>query len=189
MARRKNKGVAAVVDPAARERQMQEEHRERSYERAFNHAERQQAIQQGAADGAAAAMTGSDPALERARLRALGGGAAPAPVAPPIKEKNTRIIQQPDGSTDLGQREASELDDLVAIVPTFGTRPVNENGTQDMCGDMVYTLKLKPGLSSHNALDEPSRCLLLGMCTVPFWSQSDGLIGYNPPKGGHGGAY
>ena len=45
-------------------------------------------------------MSGSDPALERARLRALSGAvppsAAPAPTV--AKERNTGIIQQPDGT-------------------------------------------------------------------------------------------
>ena len=62
-----------------------------------------------------------DPALERARLRALAGGAAPAPVAPPIKEKNTRIIQQPDGSRvpeayyDLPPEQQQQRPELVGV--------------------------------------------------------------------------
>ena len=56
------------------------------------------------------------------------------------------------------------------------------NGKEDMCGDMVYTLTVKPALLAST--DARSRALLLAMCTDPFWTRAEMCVGYRPAKTG-----
>ena len=94
------------------------------------------------------------------------------------------VIQQPDESTLIAQREPSALDNLIATVATRGKRPRRDDGKEDMCGDMVYSLKVKPALLTSN--DPNARKLLLAMCTDPFWTRGDLCVGYSALKSGGG---
>jgi len=103
MAKRMNKkdlALAAMqgnLSPEQLEQVRQEEKRSRSYDRSFQKAEEAIAREQGAADGMAAAQQGGDPALERARARALGrmGGLTSTPAPQP--RKSDEIIQTTSG--------------------------------------------------------------------------------------------
>ena len=103
----------------------------------------------------------------------------------PAEDDEARVaIQQPDNSTALAQREASALDHLIATVSVRGVRPRKDNGKEDMCGDMVYPMKVKPALLTST--DASTRQLLLAMCTDPFWTRGDDSVGYNAVQPGHG---
>ena len=85
-------------------------------------------------------------------------------------------IEQPDGSTVmLAQREASPLDNLIATVATSGKRPRHDNGNEDMCGDKLYKMMVKPALLPT---DKSAQALFFAMCTDPFWSRGDQSVGY-----------
>ena len=105
--------------------------------------------------------------------------------APADDEDYSRmVIQQPDDSTALAQREASALDKLIATVAKRGTRPRQDDGKADYSGDMEYSLKVKPALLAST--DASARKLLLAICTDPFWTRGSGCVGYSPAYGGGG---
>ena len=96
-------------------------------------------------------------------------------------------VQQPDGTTELATRGKTPFDNLIATVAVHGTRPIQENGREDMSGDRDYALRVMPELLT--ALDERARCLLLAMCVEPFWSRATECYGYSAFKpGGHAAA-
>ncbi len=114
----------------------------------------------------------------RSRIRVLKQGACSAVDS----HEEMLVVEQPDQTKVVGRRVSSELEDLVAVVSTRGSRPRHANGRMDMCGDMEYELKLKPEFL--RAAGERARCMLLAMCTSPFWSWGDFSVGYRPLKTG-----
>lgn len=106
---------------------------------------------------------------------------------PDVDSDRAFAIQQPDDTTDLASREPTAMDDLIAILSTRGKRPRNDDGSSDYSGDMAYELKVRPKLLAAVDDNAGARCLLLAMCTDPFWARADQCVGYNPTPAGRGG--
>ena len=115
----------------------------------------------------------------------VGGGFVRAFKAQTVEHQV--LVQQPDQTVDLGRRVPSQFDTLVATIATRAARPLQADGTEDLYGDMVYTLKNEPTLLRSVQSSERDRSLLLAMCSDPFWSWGDRCVGYLPNRPGLGG--